>query len=884
MISAISRLSCDPTPRLKAKVTRYVQSFNTKNTLQQKLFATNNIKDLQPSLRSLISFKSSFSTLNCSRLNVATNTNNVLFRDNAADLKSTLNNINVRKYSMDQGGLKMNAKPEKMLEQYTVDLTKLAAEGKLDPVIGRDEIIRRTIQVLSRRTKNNPVVIGDAGVGKTAIAEGLAQRMVNGEVPESMKNKRLIALDLGALVAGAKYRGEFEERLKGIISYVTENKNIILFIDEIHMLLGLGKSDGSMDAGNLLKPALARGMIRVLGATTVDEYRLNIEKDKALERRFQPIMVNEPSVDDTISILRGLKEKYEVYHGVSITDGALISAATLSNRYIQNRFLPDKAIDLVDEACSKLRTQQESKPESIEELERAILTIQIELESLKAETDTQSIEKINKLKESLSEKQIKRDKLVEQWKIEKENIDKIQEIRKKINSARSELEIAERNGNLSKASELRYGIIPELENQLPSDKDKDGEHISQLLNERVTSEDIANVVSRASGIPVTNMVVGERKRLLNMENLLKSRVVGQDNAVSAVADAVRLSRAGLQSDKRPIASFMFLGPTGVGKTELCKAIAEFLFGTDNAITRVDMSEYMEKFSVSRLIGAPPGYVGYDQGGELTDAVRRKPYSVVLLDEIEKAHHDVSNILLQVLDEGRLTDSQGRNIDFRNTIVIMTSNIGAELIEQDPNSESSELGDSTKKQILELVKHNFSPEFTNRVDELIVFNRLSKEMLREIVDIRIKELSTLTDKKQIHLDISNKAKDWLAETGYDPAFGARPLNRLIQKQIMNKLAKLIIENKVKNGETVKVDVVKVGDIGQIKAYDRVPHDQLFHKLKYSGIGGKLLQVIKGLYHAPRLAVKVNDAIAGVSVPGLDKKISGLLFVDDSLSLL
>ncbi|PVV01204.1 hypothetical protein BB560_004386 [Smittium megazygosporum] len=736
--------------------------------------------------------------------NAAFSQNNLLF-----PLRS--NNLVIkRSYAIGPEGLKMKTSPEQAVSAYCIDLTKLASEGKLDPVIGRDEIIRRTIQVLSRRTKNNPVVIGDAGVGKTAIAEGLAQRIVKGEVPESMKSKKLIALDLGALIAGAKYRGEFEERLKAVINYASESDNIILFIDEMHMLLGLGKSDGSMDAGNLLKPALARGLIRCLGATTVDEYRMNIEKDKALERRFQPIMVSEPSVDDTISILRGLKEKYEVFHGVSIADGALITAAVLSNRYVQNRFLPDKAIDLVDEACSKLRTQQESKPEPIEELERSILTLQIELESLKKENDKQSMERSEKLNATLKEKQEKRDVLVEQWKIEKENIDKIQGARKKIDAARKELEQAERQGNLSRASELRYGIIPNLQKDLPQDSDHDHQQQTKLLNDRVTSDDIASVVSRATGIPVQSMVVGERQRLLNMESLLRSRVIGQDNAIASISDAVRLSRAGLQSDKRPIASFMFLGPTGVGKTELCKAIAQFLFGTDQAIIRVDMSEYMEKFSVSRLIGAPPGYVGYEQGGELTDAVRRKPYSVVLLDEIEKAHSDVSNILLQVLDEGKLTDSQGRVVDFRNTIVIMTSNIGAELIETDAIKSSSgkedktgTVSEATKGDVLELVKRNFSPEFTNRIDELVVFNRLSVEMLRKIVDIRLADLDKLLDPKQIKLEVSPEARDWLAETGYDPVFGARPLNRLIQKQIMNRLAKLIIEGRVKEQETVLV---------------------------------------------------------------------------------
>ncbi|OMJ23934.1 Heat shock protein 78, mitochondrial [Smittium culicis] len=742
----------------------------------------------------------------------------------------------IRSYAVGNEGLKMGPKKTgEALALYGVDLTQLAHDGKLDPVIGRDEEIRRAIQVLSRRTKNNPVLIGEAGVGKTAIAEGLAQRIVKGEVPESMKGKKLIALDLGALVAGAKYRGEFEERLKSVLADVTNDQNTILFIDEMHMLLGLGKVDGAMDAGNLLKPALARGMLRCLGATTVEEYRMNIEKDKALERRFQPIMIDEPSVEDTISILRGLKEKYEVFHGVSIADSALVSAAVLSNRYVQARFLPDKAIDLVDEACSKLRTQQESKPESIEVLERSILTLKIELESLKKETDPASNKRREEIASKIEENSKLCDQLIKQWEVEKENINKINEIKKKIDESRKELEAAQRSGNLMKASELQYGIIPDLEKQLPNEQESltetyagaDDNSSSEnfggksLLNMRVTSEDIAKVVSSSTGIPVNSLVSSEKKKLLNLESILSKRVIGQSQAIESISEAIRLSRSGLQSEKRPLGSFMFLGPTGVGKTELCKAIAEFLFSSESNIIRIDMSEYMEKFSISRLIGAPPGYVGYDQGGELTDAVRKKPYSVILLDEIEKAHHDVTNLLLQVLDEGHLTDSQGRTVDFRNTIVIMTSNLGAELIAEDSSSrftinevhdkvdnfDESAVSEKTKATILNLVKHHFSPEFTNRVDEVLVFNRLSLPMIRKIVDIRLAELDKKLESQNISLDVTDSAKEWLSVNGYDPVFGARPLNRLIQKKIMNRLAKMIIDGQIMSGSKVKVDTTE-----------------------------------------------------------------------------
>ena len=684
------------------------------------------------------------------------------------------------------------------LKRYARDITEAARNGKLDPVIGREEEIRRTIQVLSRRTKNNPVLIGEPGVGKTAIVEGLALRIVNGDVPESLKNKKLLSLDLGALVAGAKYRGEFEERLKGVLQEVTAaNGEIILFIDEMHTLVGAGKADGAMDASNLLKPALARGELHCVGATTLDEYRKHVEKDAALARRFQPVFVGEPTVEDTVSILRGIKEKYELHHGVRILDSALVAAASLSNRYITDRFLPDKAIDLVDEAAARLRMQVDSKPEELDEIDRRLMQRRIEQEALKKETDAASKDRLKTLEKELASLEEQSAALTSRWQSEKEKLGSAQKIKADLEAARNELAIAQRKGEYQRAGELTYSVIPGLEKKLSEVEEQSR---SAMVEEAVTPNHVAQIVSRWTGVPVDRMLEGEREKLLRMEDEIAKRVVGQAEAVQAVSTAVRRARAGLQDPNRPIGSFMFLGPTGVGKTELTKALARFLFDDENALQRIDMSEYMEKHSVARLIGAPPGYVGYEEGGALTEAVRRRPYQVILFDEIEKAHPDVFNVLLQVLDEGRLTDGQGRTVDFRNTLIIMTSNLGAEYLVA--LGEKDDV-DSVREQVMGVVRASFRPEFLNRVDEIILFHRLKKEQMGTIVDIQMARLQKLLDEHKIEIELKPEARTLLAEKGYDPAFGARPLKRAIQKMLQDPLAEKLLGGEIKDGSRVKV---------------------------------------------------------------------------------
>jgi ATP-dependent Clp protease ATP-binding subunit ClpB len=705
------------------------------------------------------------------------------------------------------------------LQRYTRDLTEAARKGKLDPVIGRDEEARRVVQVLSRRTKNNPVLIGEPGVGKTAIAEGLAQRIVNGDVPEGLKNKRLVSLDMGALIAGAKFRGEFEERLKAVLKEITDSAGqFIVFIDEMHTLVGAGKAEGSMDAGNMLKPLLARGELRVVGATTLDEYRKHVEKDPALERRFQPVYVGEPSVENTIAILRGLKERYEAHHGVRITDGAVVAAATLSNRYIGDRFLPDKAIDLIDEAASRLRIEIDSMPQEIDEVERRIVQLEIERQALQKEKDAASVERRQTLERELAEQRERASGMKAQWQREKETLGAVGRIKQQIEQARVEAEQATRSGDLGKAAEITYGRIPQLEQQMRDAEKQLGSQGDrpQFLKEEVDADDVAEIVAKWTGIPVSRMLEGERERLTRLDDLLAERVIGQREAVEAVANAVRRSRAGLQDPNRPIGSFIFLGPTGVGKTETARALAEFLFDDEHAMVRIDMSEYMEKHAVARLIGAPPGYVGYEEGGQLTEAVRRRPYSVILFDEIEKAHSDVFNILLQILDDGRLTDSQGRTVDFRNTVVIMTSNIGSHLILERAGTEWAAI----EAMVMDALRQHFRPEFLNRVDDVVVFHQLSTSDIEQIIDLQLARLEKLLADRKLSIEVTPEAKRIITTEGYDPAFGARPLKRAIQRMIQNPLAMAVLEGRFADGDHI---VVGAGPAGAL-TFDRADRDE------------------------------------------------------------